>query len=115
MAINYGNIDHSKPPKKGKKSPKQDEIREDQMTAEALEKHLAALAYKSSSSHVGKAATAELLERKAPRSKNPEERLTADDVRRVCDIYERHERRLFGKCPHCGKELANDRERSPHV
>jgi len=51
MAINYGSIgdDKPKPPKKGKKSNKLDEIREDQMTPEALERHLAALAYQSRS------------------------------------------------------------------
>jgi|SRR5215467_1618669 len=107
MSIKYGSLDH-KPPNKKKKSKDEIEIKDELLTADALEKHLCTLAYKSSSPHVRKASTAELPDRKAPKSKNPEQNITASDARRICDIYEEiQQMRAISNCPHCGKEIAN--------
>ena len=104
MAINYGSIgdDKPKPPKKGKKSPKKDEIeiKDEQLTPSALEQHLGRLAYQKRARSVAVRAATELLERKAPKTKNPEERLTAGEARRICDVYDA----IFSEttCPKCG-------------
>jgi len=108
MSTKYGNIDHSKPkPRKPRQKSVivQNQIEDDKLTPEALERHLGTLAYNKRAPSVAVRAATELLERKAPRSKNPEERLTADDVRRICDIYDRIPF-IASKCPHCGKALA---------
>ena len=64
----------------------------DKLSPEALEQRLASLAFQNKAPSVAKAAAAELLERKTPKTRSVDQGLTAADVRRVCDIYER----IFG-------------------
>ena len=108
MATNYGSIDPSK------RKPRQKSLidhsaaeEQDRLTPEALEARLGSLAYQNRAPSVAKAAAAELLERKAPRVKNPEQQLSPDESRRLADIYER----LFGQsCPKCGYVAASGAE-----
>ena len=85
MTIKYGSID-SKPRKKRAQSLIVYED-ENNLTAEALEKRLGTLAFQNRAPSVAKAAAAELLERKAPRERNPDKRLTADEARRIEQVY----------------------------
>jgi hypothetical protein len=90
MPINYGSIDRSQRKPRAKSvidhSAGEDQ---DRGTPEALEGRLLNLAYQNRAPSVAKAAAAELLERKSPRVKNPEQSLSPDEVRKICDIYDR--------------------------
>ena len=89
MTIKYGQ-DEELRKRKGRRSIiPQDFVPTDKTTPEALEARLAALAYQNRAPSVAKSAAAELLERKAPKQKNPEAMLTANDARKITDIYER--------------------------
>ena len=93
MALNYGSIKHEqKQPKRISRvkaiiAAANEPV--DKLSPEALEKRLASLAFQNKAPSVAKAAAAELLERKAPKTKNVDQGLTASDARRICDIYDR--------------------------
>lgn len=91
MTIKYGSIDEQQPRKRLKSliDHSTDEMTDARLTPEALERRLARLAYQDRAPSVARSAAAELLERKAPRIKNPEQALSANDARRLTDIYER--------------------------
>ena len=101
MGINYGSLGEPKPRKKREKSLIVHEQAEDRSTPEALENRLINLAFQNRAPSVAKAAALDLLERKAPRQKNVEQGLTADEARRITDIYDTI---LGSACPHCVKE-----------
>ena len=102
MPINYGSIDRSK------RKPRRNHLmnhgsleasHSEPITAEALERRLQQLATQNRAPSVAKAATTELLERKAPKKQIQDAGLTAGEANRIADIYER----LFGQaCPNCG-------------
>jgi len=74
-----------------------------ELTPETLERRLAELSFQNRAPSVAKAAAETLLERKAPRSKSPEQAITAADAARIAEIYDR----IFGdRCPHCDKAVA---------
>ena len=76
MSIKYGSLEHELP-QKGKKSAKKDEmeVKDEQLTPDALEKHLGRLAYQKRAPSVAVRAATELLERKAGRGFTYRERL----------------------------------------
>jgi hypothetical protein len=90
MSIKYGAIEEAKARKPRAKSLiVHDGVGADRTTPEALVQRLTNLAYQNRAPSVAKAAAAELLERIAPRVKNPEQGLSAGDARKLADIYER--------------------------
>lgn len=105
MAINYGSIEPKKPRKKYCRTqvdPSVAGVNPEERTAEVYETRLHGLAFQNRAPSVAKAAAAELLERKSPRKNIEEQRLTADEARRICDIYERIFSRAAVPCPKCG-------------
>lgn len=90
VSIKYGRLDEEKPRKPRQTSQIVDPATLDErLTPDALERRLLTLAFQNRAPSVAKAAAAELLERKAPRVKNPEQGLTANEARKLTDIYDR--------------------------
>ena len=92
MSIKYGQIEQETKRKRFRNITAQaQEAAEDKadLSPEWLERRLLTLARQNKAPSVAKAATAELLERKAPRVKNPEQGLSANEARKLADIYER--------------------------
>src|SRR5215472_19263329 len=117
MGINYGSLGEPKPRKKREKNLINHDPLDasaDGLTDEQLKqfsrKRLIELAKQQRAPSVAKSAAAEIWERVEPKKEQREAQMTAADAVRIADIYEAHEAvfaNAIGKCPHCGKELAN--------
>jgi hypothetical protein len=73
---------------------------------QALEARLLQLALQNRAPSVAKAAAEALLERKAPRQRNPDRGLTVEEALRIADIYERIFSDNAPVCSKCGGSMA---------